>query len=317
MRHGSWLMLAAAMTGLTPAFAAQRTFVSTSGNDTHTANNCSLALPCRSFDKALTVTDASGEIVVLDSGGYGSVTVDKSVVITSPAGVYAGISVFAGKTGVVVDSPGVIVTLRGLTINGQGGDAGIDFVHGARLIVENCEVANFGGASIAGIVVRAPGGVAVVRDTIIHDMTSTTGIFVVQYTSGQVTKLFAENVAVHNAEWGFYAGTIPNLGTAEAYLNRVTVTGATSFGVTADGSGAGAAFVSITNSTITDNDTGVLALHSGATAVVATSVLTRNANFALSQVTGATLLSRGDNTVYGNNGGGAQNDGTIGPMPPL
>jgi len=317
MRHSSWLLLAAAMTGLTPAFAAQRTFVSTSGNDTHTANNCSLALPCRSFDKALTVTDVSGEIVVLDSGGYGSMTIVKSVVITSPAGVYAGISVFAGKTGVVVDSPGVIVTLRGLTINGQGGDAGIDFVHGTRLIVENCEIANFGGTSIAGIVVRAPGGVAVIRDSVVHDMTGSTGLFVIQNASGQVTKLYAENVAVHNSEWGFYAGGNANLGTAEAYLNHVTATGAASFGVTADGSGAGAAFVSITNSAITDNDTGVLALSAGATAVVATSVLTRNATFAMSQQISATLLSRGDNTVYGNNGGGAQTDGTIGPMPPL
>jgi hypothetical protein len=81
--------------------------------------------------------------------------------------------------------------------------------------------------------------------------------------------------------------------------------------------GAGAAFVSITNSAITDNDTGVIALYPGATAVVATSVLTRNASFALSQQLSALLLSRGDNTVYGNNGSGAQNEGTIGPMPSL
>ena len=58
---------------------------------------------------------------MLDSGGYGRVTIDKSVAIIAPAGAYAGISVFAGTNGVDVDGAGIVVALRGLTINGQGG----------------------------------------------------------------------------------------------------------------------------------------------------------------------------------------------------
>jgi hypothetical protein len=46
------------------ALGAQRTFVSTSGND---ANACSLTAPCRSFGAAITQTDPNGEIIVLDS----------------------------------------------------------------------------------------------------------------------------------------------------------------------------------------------------------------------------------------------------------
>ena len=53
---------------------AQRTFVSTSGNDANTGANCSLVAPCRSFASAMSVTATDGEIVVLDSGGYGPVT---------------------------------------------------------------------------------------------------------------------------------------------------------------------------------------------------------------------------------------------------
>ncbi len=75
------------------ANAAQRTFVSTAGFDT---NDCSLTAPCRGFAKALTVTDVGGEIVVLDSGGYGAVAIGQPVSIIAPSGVYAGISVFAG-----------------------------------------------------------------------------------------------------------------------------------------------------------------------------------------------------------------------------
>ena len=73
--------------------AAQRTFVSTLGND---LNACSLAAPCRGFTRALVQTDASGEIVVLDSGGYGSVAVDSSVSIVSPPGAQMATSSLPG-----------------------------------------------------------------------------------------------------------------------------------------------------------------------------------------------------------------------------
>lgn len=55
-----------------PALAAsQRTFVASNGSE---ANACSLVAPCRSFTRALTQTSPKGEIVVLDSAGYGPVT---------------------------------------------------------------------------------------------------------------------------------------------------------------------------------------------------------------------------------------------------
>ena len=44
-----------------------------------------------------TVTDSGGEIVVLSSGGYGPVLINKSVSIIAPEGIYAGISVFSGS----------------------------------------------------------------------------------------------------------------------------------------------------------------------------------------------------------------------------
>src|SRR4030095_3210618 len=100
--------------------AAQRTFVSVSGHDT--SPSCSIANPCRSFDKAITVTDPDGEIVVLDSGGYGRVTIDRSVSIIAPPGVYAGISVFPGETGVISNTAGVKIVLRGVLLNGQSGN---------------------------------------------------------------------------------------------------------------------------------------------------------------------------------------------------
>src|SRR5262245_17075337 len=69
---------------------ANRTFVSGSGND---ANPCSLPAPCRSFAGAITKTNAGGEIVVLDSAGYGSVTITKSISISAPDGIEGGMTV--------------------------------------------------------------------------------------------------------------------------------------------------------------------------------------------------------------------------------
>ena len=72
---------------------AQRTFVSTSG-----VNNpiCSLAAPCRDFATAIVATSPRGEVIVLDSGGYGGATIAQAVSIIAPSGVYAGISVLGG-----------------------------------------------------------------------------------------------------------------------------------------------------------------------------------------------------------------------------
>jgi hypothetical protein len=79
------------------AFAAQRTFVASTGLD---VNPCSITQPCRAFAAALALTDPDGEIIVKDSAGYGRVTIDRSVTITSPPGIYAGISVLAGTNGI-------------------------------------------------------------------------------------------------------------------------------------------------------------------------------------------------------------------------
>jgi len=317
MRARAVLLLSIVVALAFPAFGVQRTFVSTAGDNTNTINNCSLAFPCRSFASAMTVTTAGGEIVVLDSGGYGRVTIDKSVAIIAPAGIYAGISVFSPDNGIDIDTPGVIVTLKGLTINGQGGNAGIDFSQGTRLTVENCEIANVGGSSTAGIFARAPGATVVVKNTLIRD-TAYVGIWVKQETSGQKTTLIADNTDVHDTSpWGIYVGGFAHLGTAEAYLTHVTVTGSASIGVTADSTTGDATLVSVANSTISNNGVGAYAVGAAAKLVVATSTLVRNVFTALEQFPAATLLSRGDNTIHDNNSGGAQTGGTIGSLAPL
>src|SRR5258706_80464 len=83
----------------------------------------------------------NGEMIVLDSAGYGPVVISKSISLIAPAGVYAGLTVFTGD-GITVNGPGIIVVLRGLSINGQGGGYGIALEQAAHLRIENCVISN-------------------------------------------------------------------------------------------------------------------------------------------------------------------------------
>src|SRR5215813_5880086 len=116
---------------------ANRTFVSGSGSD---ANSCSLAAPCRSFAGAITKTNAGGEIVVLDSAGYGAVTITKSISINAPDGIEGGVTATSGDGITVSVGFSDVVTLRGLTLVGVVGAAsdGIVFNGQGALNIQNC-----------------------------------------------------------------------------------------------------------------------------------------------------------------------------------
>lgn len=136
---------------------AQRTFVASYGLAANTAFNCSIAKPCRAFGDAVSVTNAGGEVIVLDSAGYGSVTIAQSVSIIAPSGVYAGVSVLSGD-GIVVNAPAAIVTLRGLTITGLGGTNGINVFNVGQLRIEGVHVSGFASIGFFGLLFAAVDG---------------------------------------------------------------------------------------------------------------------------------------------------------------
>ena len=130
-----------------PAMAGPRIFVSGLGND---ANPGTREQPKRTFASALPVTDPGGEVVVLDPAGFGSstLTINKSVSIIVPAGIFGGMRVASGNAITVASGPDDTVVLRGLTLNSGGGTNGIQFHSGGALHVENCVINGFtsGGA---------------------------------------------------------------------------------------------------------------------------------------------------------------------------
>jgi hypothetical protein len=157
---------------------ATRTWVSGVGDD---ANPCSRTAPCKTFAGAISKTADKGEIDCIDPGGFGAVTLTKSVTIDG-GGTFASI-LAAGTNGVNVNDGAtatpntIIVKLRNLSINGAGtGFIGVNFTSGKALFVENCIITGFKGnaTSSHGISVNVNGTGSqqvFVRDTNIIDNT--------------------------------------------------------------------------------------------------------------------------------------------------
>jgi hypothetical protein len=119
---------------------ATRTWVSGVGDD---ANPCSRTAPCKTFAGAISKTAAAGEINIIDPGGYGGVTITKSITING-GGSFGSILV-AGTNGIIVNvGSNDVVTIRNVSINGVGaGLSGIKMIGAGSLFVENVDIHQF------------------------------------------------------------------------------------------------------------------------------------------------------------------------------
>lgn len=300
------------------SLAAQRTFVSGVGSD---SNACSLVAPCRSLAAALVKTAVDGEIIIQDSAGYGPVTIAQSVSIVAPPGVYGGISILSG-TGITINGSGINVTLKGLTINGQGGVTGIDF-QGASLNskvrIESVEIANLTGN---GITVSAGNSEVLVIDSIIRD-TGGDGIEAMGASTITVDRsrfdrntngiyahdgpvVFVSNSVIANsASSGVRLFVTLPVFSVSASIESCSLTGAGNEVVYLDSQGSNSTIdVTVSRSTLVGNQNGVgvnaSAGGSVATAVLKDNVISKNSNKGVyAQFAGATAVLSG-NTVTGN-----------------
>jgi len=273
---------------LSSPHAAQRTFVSTGGSD---ANACSLVAPCRGFAKAITVTDPEGEIIALDSGGYGSVIVNKNVTIVSPAGVYAGISVFAATDGITVAAPATKVVLRGLTVNGQGGTHGVRIQSG-EVHVESTIISNMGQAGI-----RVEGGTSV-RISNSVSRSNVDGLRVVP-GAGTVSVLVRDSEFSNNTTAGI--GVSPSAGGASAQVTveRSSLTKNGAGVVTGPGASASATVIVIQSVASENAGAGISSSGSTSTVFVRESAITRNGT-GLLQASSGVLNACGANLLVAN-----------------
>ena len=158
---------------------ATRTWVSGVGDD---VNPCSRTAPCKTFAGAISKTAIGGEINVIDPGGYGAVTITKSMTID---GGEAFASILASATnGININAPDGIVTIRNLSINGAGSTLGINGIRvlsAKKVVLENCTISNF---SQKGVDVNTTDSCAVILNNVtIHNVQE--GI-TISTTSGSV-----------------------------------------------------------------------------------------------------------------------------------
>jgi hypothetical protein len=334
MRWSSRLFLL--LLGAVPltAQAAQRTFVASSGVDT---NPCSLVAPCRSFGTAVAAVAVGGEVIVLDSAGYGAVTITKSVSIVAPPGVYAGVNGF----GIVVDGFNVRVVLRGLTLSNlvAGGGTGIDFAQGAALHIENCIVSGFAW----GIQVRAAESVTHILDSIVRDGVqgiafdgvlagnmsrtrvegnaitgveiysgatvaiedsvvsgSTINIDLHPIAPGTVARVSIARTLVSGGIWGIYVEPGGSFAEAHASVMDSTIVGQMNAGIVAEIVPPFAvAVVTAARNQMQNNGSALLATGSSATLIADGNMIVKNGS-GVAGLAGATIVTRGNNTVYSN-----------------
>lgn len=307
-------LVAGSLIASAPASAqATRTWISGVGDD---VNPCSRTAPCKTFAGAISKTAAQGEINCLDPGGFGGVTITKSITL-SCEGVTGGILV-ASTNGITINASATdVVRIRGLDIEGLGtiGNSlnGINFLNGGALYVSNTKINGFGVGSNAGygisftpssnatlvidnveltrnggtsnpadsggVLVQPPAGVtatASITNTVVAHGTNA-GVRVETLAAGAVANVAISNTVLTNDSTGLQAHADAGLGTVSVLADHLTISQNSATGVRGIGTGA---TIRIGNSDITGNGIGV------------------------KSASGATVSSYGNNRLNGNTSDG-------------
>ena len=290
-----------------------QTYVSAEkGNDSH---SCEFGHPCRTINRAISQTNARGEVIILDSGPYQPFAVSKSINITAAPGVQPTITVGIinqGHGALISAGPRDDVTLRGLSIT-LAQTAGIRFNSGRALLVESCTINDSG---TAGIWVNGPGSVFI-KDTTVRNGTNGFdghGIMVLP-TSGTAI-VTVEHCRLENNDPGIGFGGagfgIHQIDSAVQFSNsKVTVRDTVSSGNVVGFSvfsASGSAEMNLENCLASGNGSGVLGNASGSgnvTIRVSGSVITDNLLGVAKVGAAAAILSRENNTLEGNNQNGS------------
>ncbi len=288
---------------------ATRTWVSGVGDD---VNPCSRTAPCKTFAGAISKTAASGEISCLDPGGFGSVTISKSIAIICDETTSGGI-LATGTYGVTISSAVAAadrVYLSGLDIEGAGsGIQGIRMLGAGTLHLHNVSIRRFTQSGIQ----FAPSGPAklLVTDSEISGNAPTslvTGVggIVVQPSGAGSAVVSLSNVKLQNNFVGFRADGTGSSGGISASISECDVTGNLNNGI-ASFTPAGGASTSVMVSRTTVSGNGGKGLSAnGAAAIlrVGGSTISGNAGGNAQILGGATLTSYGNNQIDDNGAGG-------------
>jgi hypothetical protein len=269
-------LLALAIGFLTPFLAsapahaqATRTWVSGVGDD---ANPCSRTAPCKTFAGAISKTAAAGEINCLDPGGFGAVTITKSITLNCHD-VFGSVLV-SGTNAININAATTDrVILRNLQIQGvNSGLVGVKIFAAAVVSIEDCVITQFAQQGISDS--RTAGATKLfIRNTVVsHNVGDGISIAATAPSNAEI-----ENTSSINNLTGVSASG------GSLVMVRRSVFSGNATGISASGAGG----INIDNSAISNNGTGV----TGAS----------NIRVSNSDVTFNTTGFSGTTVSYGNN----------------
>ena len=275
---------------------ATRTWVSGVGDD---ANPCSRTAPCKTFAGAISKTAKDGEISVLDPGGYGAVTITKSIYINGTHGAGYGSIINSLVNGVIINITDALdvrkaVRLRALDINGvSNGINGVSILAANNVWIEDSVIdGNTGNGTTSGIGIRVATAASCnlyVSDTMIHK--NVTGIRVTTSAGFAVANIRDSNIEGNTNGLDVNANgfaTVSNCRFAANSTNGVATT-------------ASAATITIRESILSNNGTAINAA-AGSTMRALSNLL--NNNTTGFGGTTAVIQTDGQNRSVANGGGG-------------
>ena len=207
---------------------ATRTWISGVGDD---ANPCSRTAPCKTFAGAISKTAASGEIDALDPGGFGALTITKSITLDGGGGQVASV-LTSGTNGITIAGTGSVVTIRNLRIEGLGTSlGGIKLITGNELHIEHCFIHAF----TNGIDIEPGANANVFIDNTSSTDNSQNGLYV-EPSSGATEVTVSNSYFNDNTQNGVLAGDGAKVTVSNTSANGNGAAGFLSTAATADSS---------------------------------------------------------------------------------
>lgn len=282
---------------------ATRTWVSGVGDD---LNPCSRTAPCKTFAGAISKTAKDGEISVLDPGGFGAVTITKSIYINGTHGAGYGSIINSLVNGVIINitDPADVrkaVRLRSLDINGAStGINGVSILAANNVWIEDSVIdGNTGNGTTSGIGVRVATAASCnlfLYDTVIHK--NVTGVRVTTSSGFAVANI--KNCNIEGNTTGVDASTN---GFVTVDTSRIAAN--TGAGVQTSASGAQ---LNVRETTLSNNGTAVSAAAGSSMRAISNLLLNNTTGFG---GTTAVIQTDGQNRNAGNTTPGAPGGGLV------
>ena len=291
------------LTGVVAQAQPARAFVSSTGSD---ANDCSRSSPCRNFQRGHDAVTAGGEVVALDSAGYGAVNITKSVTITGEGVHAAATSPSTGGNVVTVNGAGITVILRNIHVQSHPtsvSGAGISARNFAVLHIESCTVeANSNGFHFfPSAADGTPTRELFIKDSILRN-NGDSGIALSNAADTGILNATIERTRMENNSFG-----------GAFRLSKVTLRDCLASGNTFTGILAQAGSeVNVESCVATYNGNHGMAAFDGGIIRVSHSTATNNTQFGFRNDGASTFESRENSTVRGNGLGNIS--GTITPI---